>query len=85
MTEIKLVSFRTAKGPRAGVVVGEQLYEAAALTAKPEYGSVLGILRDWRAASGLLKRKASNPGRAPFRPCGRCSWRAPRVDPRDRT
>ena len=64
MSEFKLVTLRTAKGARAGVVVGEQIYDAASLAAKPEYDSVLGILRDWRSASSLLKRKAARPGRA---------------------
>src|SRR2546430_6047155 len=64
IAEYKLISFQTAKGPRAGVVVAEQVYDAAALTGEGRYDTVLGILRDWRAADGLLRKKALKPGNA---------------------
>jgi 2-keto-4-pentenoate hydratase/2-oxohepta-3-ene-1,7-dioic acid hydratase in catechol pathway len=81
MSEFKLVTLRTAKGARAGVVVGEQIYDAASLAAKPEYDSVLGILRDWRSASSLLKRKAARPGRATGIPLRKAKLLAPLPDP----
>jgi len=81
MSEFKLVTLRTAQGARAGVVVGEQIYDAASLAAKPEYDSVLGILRDWRSASSLLKRKAARPGRATGIPLRKAKLLAPLPDP----
>src|SRR3954471_4494897 len=58
MTDYRLVTYRTPKGRRAGIVAAEQLYDAAAATREPRYASVLGILQDWKAANALL-RKAS--------------------------
>ena len=58
MTDYRLVTCKTVDGARAGVVVGEHVYDAAAATRKPQYAALLAILRDWKAASALL-RKAS--------------------------
>jgi len=81
VSEFKLVTLRTAQGARAGVVVGEQVYDAASLVAKREYDSVLAILRDWRSASSLLKRKAAAPGRAKGIPLRKAQLLAPLPDP----
>jgi 2-keto-4-pentenoate hydratase/2-oxohepta-3-ene-1,7-dioic acid hydratase in catechol pathway len=56
MTDYRLVTYKTADGARAGVVIGEQVYDAAAAARKPQYASVLGILRDWKAANALLSK-----------------------------
>src|ERR1043165_655476 len=58
MSDYLLVTYKTADGGPAGVGVGEHFYDAAAATRKPQYASLLAILRDWKAASALL-RKAS--------------------------
>ena len=49
MASYLLVTYQSDKGPRAGVAVGDKLFDAAALTRKAGYGSVLDILNDWRA------------------------------------
>jgi 2-keto-4-pentenoate hydratase/2-oxohepta-3-ene-1,7-dioic acid hydratase in catechol pathway len=41
VAEYKLVTFRTANGAHAGIVIDDQIYDAG------EYDSVLAILRDW--------------------------------------
>jgi len=64
MDQYKLVSYRAAGGARAGVLVGERIYDAAALTRKPAYTGVLDILRDWRTASASLRKSVARPGRA---------------------
>src|SRR5579871_733979 len=63
MTEYKLLTYATASGARAGILVGDQVYDAAALTKRSEYSTVMAILRDWRAASALLKKSAARPGK----------------------
>ena len=46
MPSYKLVTYQTAKGPRAGVVVDDKLFDAAALTRKAAYASMMDILND---------------------------------------
>ena len=54
----KLVTFDSADGPRAGMVVDERVFDIAALTGRAGYATMLGVLADWPAAEGML-RKAS--------------------------
>ena len=63
MPSYQLVTYQSDKGPRAGVVVDEKLLDAAALTRKPAHGTMLGILEDWRAAQGLLRKAVAAAGR----------------------
>jgi 2-keto-4-pentenoate hydratase/2-oxohepta-3-ene-1,7-dioic acid hydratase in catechol pathway len=58
----KLATYKSADGPRAGIVVDETVFDAAKLTGKPAYASVLGILEDWRTAQGLVKKAAAGAG-----------------------
>ena len=51
----KLATYQSAEGPRAGLVVGDNVLDAAKLTGKAAYASVLGILEDWKAAAPALK------------------------------
>ena len=64
----KLLTFRTGQGPRAGVLIGETVYDAASVTKVPAHASVLGILDDWARARRLLdlaaKRLESGKARA---------------------
>ena len=62
MPSYKLVTYQTAKGPRAGVVVDDKLFDAAALTRKAAYASMLDILNDWSSAKGTLKKAAAAQG-----------------------
>jgi 2-keto-4-pentenoate hydratase/2-oxohepta-3-ene-1,7-dioic acid hydratase in catechol pathway len=59
MPDFKLVTY--GKG-RAGVVIDDVVYDAAALARNPSYETVLGILQDWRSAHKAFQ-KAS--GRKP--------------------
>ena len=56
----KLVTYASAKGPHAGLVVGETVYDASVLTGKADYVSVLAILNDWESASPLCKAAAAS-------------------------
>jgi 2-keto-4-pentenoate hydratase/2-oxohepta-3-ene-1,7-dioic acid hydratase in catechol pathway len=55
----KLATYKSSDGPRAGLVIGDQVFDAAKLTGKPAYATVLGILADWKRAEGVLKKVAA--------------------------
>jgi 2-keto-4-pentenoate hydratase/2-oxohepta-3-ene-1,7-dioic acid hydratase in catechol pathway len=61
MASYKLVTYAGPEGPRAGVVVGEQVCDAAKLTGHAADQSVLGILQDWTAAQERLAKAAASP------------------------
>src|SRR5262245_8007489 len=44
MPGYKLATYQTPDGPRAGLVIDDKLFDAAKLTGKAGYASVLGIL-----------------------------------------
>jgi len=54
----KLATYQTKEGPRAGLIVGEDVFDAAKITGKTAYATVAGILADWKAADGALKKAA---------------------------
>jgi 2-keto-4-pentenoate hydratase/2-oxohepta-3-ene-1,7-dioic acid hydratase in catechol pathway len=60
MSDFKLVSFESGDGARAGPVVGDHTSDTAALTGQSEYASILGLLADWPAAEGRLRRAAES-------------------------
>ena len=64
MPEYKLATYQSADGPRAGLVIGDKVLDAAKLTGNAAYASVLGILEDWRAAQGSLKKAAQSAGKS---------------------
>src|SRR3954464_8618934 len=64
MPSYKLVTYQSAKGPRAGVVVDDKLFDAAALTRKAAYASMMDILNDWSSAKGVLKKAAAGAGKS---------------------
>ena len=63
----KLATYRSSDGPRAGLIIGEDVFDAAKLTGKPAYATVLGILEDWKAAEGALKKAAAGAAKEPGR------------------
>jgi 2-keto-4-pentenoate hydratase/2-oxohepta-3-ene-1,7-dioic acid hydratase in catechol pathway len=64
MASYKLATYQSAEGPRAGLVIGETLFDAAKLTGRPDYATVLGILNDWLTARAILKKAAAAAGKA---------------------
>ncbi len=60
----KLVTYASADGPRAGLVIGDAVHDAVALTGQAGYATVLDILEDWDAAAARLKAAASSAGAA---------------------
>ena len=65
----KLATYQTKEGPRAGLVIGEEVFDAAKLTGKPAYATVIGILADWkirrRRAEKGRGRSRQEPGQTP--------------------
>ena len=59
MDGYKLATYQASDGPRAGLVIDDKVFDAAKLTGKSAYASVLGILEDWRTAKGLLRKAAA--------------------------
>jgi hypothetical protein len=64
MAGYKLATYQTADGPRAGLVIDDKVFDAAKLTGKGAYATVLGILADWRTAQGVLKKAAATAGKS---------------------
>ena len=59
MDGYKLATYQASDGPRAGLVIDDKVFNAAKLTGKSAYASVLGILEDWRTAKGVLRKAAA--------------------------
>src|SRR5262249_1970827 len=49
---------------RAGLVIDDKVFDAAKLTGKPAYATVLAILEDWRAAQPVLQKAAPGAGQS---------------------
>jgi 2-keto-4-pentenoate hydratase/2-oxohepta-3-ene-1,7-dioic acid hydratase in catechol pathway len=60
----KLATYKTSEGPRAGVIVGEEVFDAAKFTGKAAYATIHGILADWKAAEGALKKATVGAGKS---------------------
>jgi len=56
----KLVTYDAGKGPRAGVIAGEKLIDAADGTGNPAYATTLGVLDDWANADAAFEKLAAN-------------------------
>ena len=63
----KLLSYQAGQAARAGVLVGDTVYDTAKVTGLSAHSSVLGVLDDWSRAKRLLaqaaKRIESGKGR----------------------
>jgi 2-keto-4-pentenoate hydratase/2-oxohepta-3-ene-1,7-dioic acid hydratase in catechol pathway len=60
----KLVTYKSGAGSRAGLIVGDEVFDAAKLTGKAAYATVIGILADWKAAEGALKKAAAGAAKS---------------------
>ena len=60
----KLATYRTGEGQRAGVLIGDDVFDAEKLTGKVAYATVAGILADWKAADGALKEAAAGAAKS---------------------
>jgi 2-keto-4-pentenoate hydratase/2-oxohepta-3-ene-1,7-dioic acid hydratase in catechol pathway len=83
MASYQLVTYQSEKGPRAGIAVGDKLFDAAALTRKAAYATMLDILNDWRTAQGILKKAAAASAKSKLksRPLAKAKLLAPVLFP----
>src|SRR5207247_8144796 len=81
----KLLSFKSGGEARAGLLVGEQVYDAARVTGKPAWATVLGALQDWpkahREFTAFAKRVAGGKSKAKGAALGRTKLLAPVLYP----
>ena len=81
----RLLSFQSGREARAGLLVGEKVYDAARVTGKPAWASVLGALADWprahREFSAFARRVGSGKGKAKGAPLSRVKLLAPVLYP----
>ena len=55
----RLLTFQSGREARAGILVGEDIYDAARVTATAAYSTVLGALQDWVKANKAFKDAAA--------------------------
>src|SRR6266436_530702 len=81
----KLLSYQSGWEARAGILVGEQIYDAARLAGQPAWSSVLGALQDWgrahRVFGAAAKRIAAGKSKAKGVPLKRVKLLAPVLYP----
>jgi 2-keto-4-pentenoate hydratase/2-oxohepta-3-ene-1,7-dioic acid hydratase in catechol pathway len=81
----KLLSFRSGRDARAGLLVNGRVYDAARLTGQPAWSSVLGALEEWsgahRAFAAAAKRIETGKSRAKGLPLKRANLLAPVLYP----
>jgi 2-keto-4-pentenoate hydratase/2-oxohepta-3-ene-1,7-dioic acid hydratase in catechol pathway len=58
MSDYKLLSYETATGPQAGLLVNDRVYGLAALTGVAADGSLIGVMQDWSQARGRVAKAA---------------------------
>jgi 2-keto-4-pentenoate hydratase/2-oxohepta-3-ene-1,7-dioic acid hydratase in catechol pathway len=56
MAHYKLVTYQAVKGSRSGVVMEEEMFDVAKLTAKSSYATTLDVLNDWKVAQTVLDK-----------------------------
>jgi 2-keto-4-pentenoate hydratase/2-oxohepta-3-ene-1,7-dioic acid hydratase in catechol pathway len=59
MSHYKLATYQSPQGARAGLIVGEEIFDLAAATGRASDASMLDVLRDWDGARGLLQEAAA--------------------------
>jgi 2-keto-4-pentenoate hydratase/2-oxohepta-3-ene-1,7-dioic acid hydratase in catechol pathway len=79
----KLATYQSSEGARAGFIIGDEVFDAAKLSATPAYAIVAGILADWKTAEGALKKAAASAAksRAKRQPLGKTKLLAPVPSP----
>src|SRR5882757_1962409 len=62
MAGYRLANYQAENGARVGIIIGDSIFDAAALTDRPAYAIMLGILSDWPRAAELIQTAiATNP------------------------
>jgi len=79
--EYKLLTRQTPQGPRAGIAVGDQVYDAAELTANPAHSQMLSLLDDWSTVDALLAGMDGVPDNVKAEPLASAELLAPILYP----
>jgi 2-keto-4-pentenoate hydratase/2-oxohepta-3-ene-1,7-dioic acid hydratase in catechol pathway len=81
----RLLSFQSGREARAGLLIGEQIYDAARATGISAWSSVLGALQDWAKAhrefTAFARRVAAGKSKAKGVPLARAKLLAPVLYP----
>jgi 2-keto-4-pentenoate hydratase/2-oxohepta-3-ene-1,7-dioic acid hydratase in catechol pathway len=79
MAGYRLATYQSADGPRAGLVLDDQVFDTAKLAGNKAYATVIAILEDWRSAQGALNKAAAKAGKGRVKglPLGRTKLLAP--------
>ena len=64
MPGYKLATYQSKEGPRAGIIVDDKVFDAAKLTGKAAYATVLAIIEDWKSAQATLKKAAADAAKS---------------------
>ena len=75
MAGYKLATYQTSDGPRAGLVIDDKVFDAAKLTGKGAYATVLGILEDWKASCAKRWRRPEKAASKRCRSDAPSCWR----------
>jgi 2-keto-4-pentenoate hydratase/2-oxohepta-3-ene-1,7-dioic acid hydratase in catechol pathway len=77
MAGYKLATYQSAQGPRAGAVIGDLIYDVAALTGQAKYVTALDVLNDWDSAHKLLDAASKAPKGGDGKPVKQAKLLAP--------
>ena len=79
MAGYKLATYQSPDGPRAGLVIEDKVFDAAKLTGKRAYATVLAILEDWRTRARRPEESGRGSRQKPrqSQPLGRTKLLAP--------
>jgi 2-keto-4-pentenoate hydratase/2-oxohepta-3-ene-1,7-dioic acid hydratase in catechol pathway len=80
MAGYQLANYQAADGPRAGIIVGDSIFDAATLLGNASYATMLGILEDWPRAADTIQTAVS-AGAGKGWPLGHAHLRAPLLRP----
>ena len=79
MASYLLVTYQSEKASRAGVLVDEKVFDAATLTRKASYVTMIDILNDWKTAQGVIRKAAAMAAKSKLKSqaVARCKLLAP--------
>jgi len=81
MADYKLATYQTPQGPRAGLVIGDTIFDLAVATGRASYTTMLDVLRDWDAARSALAEAAGRPPKSQGQPLRNTQLLPPVPDP----
>ena len=81
MNEYRIASYVTDRGPRAGLIVNDQIHDLADLTGRPDCQSVLQIIEAWTVNEPLLQTLADSVSARSGLPIDRATLLAPILYP----